>query len=171
MAAVRGTFLDFKDDPFYTARDEDAARWIADGLLVIGSDGKILDFGPYATLAPKYPGVKTTTYGPGILITPGLIDSHIHYVQSRVTAAYGLHKCAAALPRGRTRARPPSYRGKAGESARTLPPPPAITRQVPTAPARLPAAGRSGCRRTSSPRRSTARTANTRAPSQPSSST
>ncbi|KAF8062979.1 guaD [Scenedesmus sp. PABB004] len=72
VTAVRGAFLDYLDDPFY--------------------NGTILAFGPYAEVSPKFPGVPTTAYKEGNVIMPGFIDTHVHYVQSRVTGAYGLHK-------------------------------------------------------------------------------
>lgn len=92
-SAVRGAFLDYLDDPFYVD-EEKAVRFVPDGLLVMSDAGKILAFGNYSDIAPKYPGVPITTYKQGNIIMPGFIDTHVHYVQSRVTGAYGLHKCA-----------------------------------------------------------------------------
>ena len=86
MKAVRGSFLDFLADPFY--RDEEqAVRFIPDGLLVIDGE-RIKDFGPAAEIGKAYAGVETVTYRDR-LITPGLIDTHIHYPQTEVIAAYG----------------------------------------------------------------------------------
>ncbi len=84
---VRGAFLDFIKDPFYTKTDEEATRYTPDGLLVL-EDGKIKDFGSYAKLQAKYPGLKITSYADR-LIMPGFVDCHIHYPQTKVIAEYG----------------------------------------------------------------------------------
>lgn len=86
LKAVRGSFLDLVDDPFYVPETE-SARWISDGLLVI-ENGKIKELDTYAKLQPKYAGLAITDYR-GFLITPGFIDLHIHYPQSEMVAAYG----------------------------------------------------------------------------------
>ena len=86
MKAVRGSFLDFVADPFY--RDEEqTVRFLPDGLLVIDGE-RIKDFGPAAEIGEAYQGVETVVYCDR-LITPGLIDSHIHYPQTEMIAAYG----------------------------------------------------------------------------------
>ena len=48
LKAIRGSFLDFIDDPFYGS-EIDSVRYLADGLLVL-ADGKIRAFGPFAEL-------------------------------------------------------------------------------------------------------------------------
>ncbi|WP_374849906.1 guanine deaminase [Herbiconiux liangxiaofengii] len=86
--AVRGTFLDFIDDPYRHVGDEAAAtRFEADGLLVV-DDGIIVDFGAYDTVAPRHPGVEITEIRDRIIL-PGFIDGHIHLPQTRVLGAYG----------------------------------------------------------------------------------
>ncbi len=87
LSGVRGAFLDFTKDPFYTKEDKDAARYLPDGLLVM-EDGKIKDFGSYSDLKNKYPALKITTYS-NRLIMPGFVDCHIHYPQTKVIAKYG----------------------------------------------------------------------------------
>ncbi|KQQ06058.1 MULTISPECIES: guanine deaminase [unclassified Rathayibacter] len=88
LTAIRGTFLDFIDDPWKHVGDEEAAtRFHADGLLVL-EDGIIVDFGPYAELASKHSGVPVTEI-PDRIIVPGFIDGHIHLPQTRVLGAYG----------------------------------------------------------------------------------
>jgi guanine deaminase len=88
MKVVRGTFLDFVADPFYRDEDE-AVRFLADGLLVIDGE-RIKDFGPAAEIGEAYQDVETVIYSDR-LITPGLIDTHIHYPQTEAIAAYGEH--------------------------------------------------------------------------------
>src|SRR5262249_39418128 len=84
--SIRGAFLDLVNDPFL-ADAQECVRFVPDGLLVV-EDGMIRDFGRYADLAAKYPGLPVTAF-PDRLIVPGLIDCHIHYPQSRVIAAFG----------------------------------------------------------------------------------
>ena len=86
--AIRGAFFDLLDDPWnYAGKEHEAARFIADGLLVV-KDGIIADFGPFAALSSKYPDMPVT-HIPDRIILPGLIDGHIHFPQVRVLGAYG----------------------------------------------------------------------------------
>lgn len=86
LKGIRGAFLDFTGDPFYQAETE-SVRYLADGLLVIGN-GKIVDFGAYEELQTSYKEIPITTY-PEQLMMPGFIDTHIHYPQTEMIAAYG----------------------------------------------------------------------------------
>ncbi|PPS45945.1 guanine deaminase [Chroococcidiopsis sp. TS-821] len=86
LKAFRCAFLDFVDDPFYVSEAE-SVRYIADGLLVI-ENGKIKELGHYQSLESKYKEVPITAY-PGMLIVPGFIDTHIHFPQTEMIAAYG----------------------------------------------------------------------------------
>ena len=83
---IRGSFLDFVDDPFYKS-ESDSIRYLPDGLLVI-EDGKVTAFGSYETLKEQYVDSEIISYGDK-LITPGLIDLHVHYPQTKMIAAYG----------------------------------------------------------------------------------
>ena len=86
LKAIRGSFLDFVDDPFYVAEAE-SVRYVSDGLLVL-EDGKVKAFGPYDELQAEYEAIPTTVYADR-LIMPGFIDTHIHYPQTGIIAAYG----------------------------------------------------------------------------------
>lgn len=86
MRAFRSSFLDFVDDPFFVP-EADCTRYIADGLLVLEGD-RIKEVGPYADLQAKYAHIPVTHY-PGMLIMPGFIDTHIHFPQTEMIAAYG----------------------------------------------------------------------------------
>ena len=86
MNGIRGSFLDFVNDPFYHSL-EDSVRYFADGLLVL-ENGLIKAFGDYQTLKPQYPNLNLTHY-PQQLILPGFIDLHVHYPQTEMIAAYG----------------------------------------------------------------------------------
>ncbi|MBE9110056.1 guanine deaminase [Nodosilinea sp. LEGE 07298] len=84
--AVRGALLDFVDDPFYKPEAE-VVRYVADGLLLV-RDGHIEATGPYQELNSRL-GDRPLIDHTGSLITPGLIDTHIHYPQTGMMAAYG----------------------------------------------------------------------------------
>src|SRR5262249_21353173 len=85
---IRGTFFDFIDDPWrHVGREQEAARFTRDGLLVV-QDGIITDFGNYADVSRRHPGLKVT-HLPNRLILPGFIDGHIHFPQVRVLGASG----------------------------------------------------------------------------------
>jgi len=85
--ALRGRLLEFLDDPA-EAGAASSYRYHADGMLVI-EDGRITRAGAVADLlAELLPGTPVDHY-PDCLILPGLIDTHIHYPQTRVIASYG----------------------------------------------------------------------------------
>ncbi|MGB3296848.1 MAG: guanine deaminase [Phormidesmis sp.] len=86
LRAIRGSFLDFVDDPFYQPEAE-CVRYIKDGLLVI-ENGHVKAFGPYADLQSDYRQVPTEVYAERLMM-PGFIDTHIHYPQTEMIAAYG----------------------------------------------------------------------------------
>ena len=86
--AIRGMFFDFLDDPWkHVGQEQDAARFITDGLLVV-KDGRIEDFGPFTEVSARRPGLEVT-HLPGRILMPGFIDGHIHFPQTRVLGAYG----------------------------------------------------------------------------------
>ena len=81
--AIRGRLLDFIADPAEVG-EEASYRYIEDGAVVI-EDGRVASIGPAADLPADIP---VDHYGQA-LIMPGLIDTHIHYPQTRVIASYG----------------------------------------------------------------------------------
>ena len=86
--AIRGSFFDFTDDPWkHVGTEADATRFVRDGLLVV-NDGMIADFGAFAEVSKRHPGLQVT-HLPNRLILPGFIDGHIHFPQVRVLGAYG----------------------------------------------------------------------------------
>lgn len=66
---------------------EKAYRYFEDGGLVV-VDGKIVAAGPFDAVRSRYPDFPVTDYS-GKLITPGFIDSHIHFSQSEIVGMYG----------------------------------------------------------------------------------
>lgn len=86
LKAFRSSFLDFIADPFYVSESE-SVRYIPDGMLVL-EDGKVKELGTYESLQHKYAEISVTAY-PRMLIMPGFIDTHIHFPQIEIIAAYG----------------------------------------------------------------------------------
>lgn len=86
LKAFRGAFLDFVDDPFYVS-ESDSVRYLSDGLLIL-EDGNVKVLGAYDDLQAEYAGISITTYADR-LILPGFIDTHIHFPQTEMIAAYG----------------------------------------------------------------------------------
>jgi guanine deaminase len=86
LKAFRAAFLDFVADPFYQSEAE-SVRYISDGLMVL-EDGKVKELGTYDALKERYSDIPVMAY-PGQLIMPGFIDTHIHFPQTGMIAAYG----------------------------------------------------------------------------------
>lgn len=87
LKIYRGEILHFLADPAKTPLAQ-SYQHIEDGVMVV-KDGLIEQVGEAATLLPNLPkDVEVTHYTNG-LITPGFIDTHIHYPQSEMIASYG----------------------------------------------------------------------------------
>lgn len=86
IQAIRSAFLDFVDDPFYVC-ESNCVRYVPDGLMIV-ENGIISDFGSYDDLHDNYAAIPVTAY-PNKLVMPGFIDTHIHYSQLEMIAAYG----------------------------------------------------------------------------------
>jgi len=83
VQAYRASLLHFHADPAFS---EQSHSWHADGLLIV-ADGKVRAAGDYAALAATLPpGVDITDYS-GKLITPGFIDTHLHFPQTEMIAS------------------------------------------------------------------------------------
>ena len=84
VKVLRGRVLSFVAEP--QGRDDAASyRYVEDGAVVIGPDGKIIMVGEYnARAAAQHEVIDHRPY----LILPGFIDPHIHFPQMQVIASY-----------------------------------------------------------------------------------
>ena len=85
--ALRSAAVTFRGDPFI----EDPQRcltYLPDALIVI-DDGVITGFGPAAELLPGLPAGAPVTAWPDAIISAGFIDTHVHYPQTQMIAAFG----------------------------------------------------------------------------------
>jgi guanine deaminase len=86
--ALRGAVLTFTGDPF---RDgiEATQRYESDAIVAM-ADGKITHLGPAGEVRPKLPaGTEIKENGKDTLMVAGFIDSHVHFPQTPMIAAYG----------------------------------------------------------------------------------
>lgn len=87
LKAFRATLVDFKGLAHSSDQIAKQFRYIAEGLLVI-EDGKIRDLMPWSAQAEQQLGCEVIDLR-GKIIMPGLIDTHIHYPQTEMIAAFG----------------------------------------------------------------------------------
>ncbi|CAN5315814.1 guanine deaminase [soil metagenome] len=85
ITGYRSALLSVPHDP--RAGDPGAIVHHDDGLLVV-EDGVIVAAGDFATVAPGFPGLAVRHYA-GKIITPGFVDTHIHYPQTDSIASHG----------------------------------------------------------------------------------
>ncbi len=87
-AAIRGPVLTFTGDPFKEGLDHTMV-YETDAIVAFG-DGVITHFGPAGDVADKLPaGLAVRNYGPDALISAGFLDSHVHFPQTPMIAAFG----------------------------------------------------------------------------------
>ena len=83
LQAYRASLLHFHADPAFA---DQSHAWHEDGLLVV-EDGRVKAAGDYAALAATLPpGLVPVDYR-GKIITPGFIDTHLHYPQTDMIAS------------------------------------------------------------------------------------
>lgn len=87
ITAVRGKLVYFVDDPFLTDV-ESAFRYIPDGLLIC-ENGLIKSVGSYDSTKENLPEGTVPVHYKNHLISPGFVDTHIHYVQTEIIGAFG----------------------------------------------------------------------------------
>ena len=85
--AYRAALLHCLADPREVG-SEQCVEYFADGLLLV-RDGIIERIGPATELLPELPESCELVEYPDALITPGFIDTHIHYPQLGIIGSYG----------------------------------------------------------------------------------
>ncbi|QIA64957.1 guanine deaminase [Vibrio astriarenae] len=83
---IRSSFLHFLEDPAQVSDVQEAYQYFDDAILVI-EDGKVKSLQP--TLEADLRGFDNIVDHRGQLIIPGFIDTHVHYPQIQMIAAYG----------------------------------------------------------------------------------
>jgi guanine deaminase len=87
LTILRGSTLSFYADPFVEG-DDKSYTFLKDALVFL-EEGKITEIGTYQALKNQIPeGFEITDFS-GHLITPGFIDTHVHYPQTTMIGAYG----------------------------------------------------------------------------------
>jgi guanine deaminase len=84
--AYRAAILHSLADPAVVGVEQ-SYEYFEDGILLI-ENGKVAQVGAAAELLPKLAGIEVQHYRDA-LITPGFIDTHIHYPQTGMIASYG----------------------------------------------------------------------------------
>jgi guanine deaminase len=87
MEVFRASLLHFIEDPDKVP-EQKSYQYFEDGMLVV-NDGKIVAGGATKDIQPYLDKGATVTEYPDALIMPGFIDTHIHYPQTEMVAAYG----------------------------------------------------------------------------------
>ena len=86
--AIRGPVLTYTGDPFKSGLESTMVH--EPDAIVVMDNGLITHFGPAAKIQPRLPsGTEVRNYGKDALISAGFIDSHVHYPQTPMIAAYG----------------------------------------------------------------------------------
>ena len=86
IAAHRGEILHFLDNPGIAGQK--AVVHFPDGLLLV-KDGFVMDAGPFDSLRARISPDVTILHHRDALLVPGFVDTHIHYPQCDIIAAYG----------------------------------------------------------------------------------
>ncbi|ERH47205.1 guanine deaminase [Ectopseudomonas chengduensis] len=86
IKAYRAAILHSLADPAVVGVEQ-SYEYFEDGILLI-ENGKVAQVGAAAELLPKLAGVEVQHYRDA-LITPGFIDTHIHYPQTGMITSYG----------------------------------------------------------------------------------
>lgn len=81
---LRGRVVHTPKNPF---REASALQAFSDGGLAI-AEGRIAAVGSFAEVARQFPGARLQDCREGVLL-PGLVDTHVHYPQTRVIGAMG----------------------------------------------------------------------------------
>jgi len=86
--AIRGPVLTFTGDPFKDGL-EHTMVYEPDGIVAFG-EGLVTHFGPADKIKAELPpGCPIENYGTDSLISAGFLDSHVHFPQTPMIAAFG----------------------------------------------------------------------------------
>ncbi|WP_286916591.1 MULTISPECIES: guanine deaminase [Pseudomonas] len=85
--AYRAAILHSLDDPALVGVQA-SYEYFADGVLVV-EDGRISALGAASEVLPTLSDDVEVTHHPDALITPGFIDTHIHFPQTGMVGSYG----------------------------------------------------------------------------------
>ncbi|TEW54584.1 guanine deaminase [Psychromonas sp. RZ22] len=86
IVAIRASFLHFIEDPAKVEQVDRAYQFILDGLMIV-NEGKVQSLTLFTEEeAELYSNIEDKR---GKLIIPGFIDTHVHYPQTQMIAAYG----------------------------------------------------------------------------------
>ena len=81
--ALRAQILTAEARPRAGQPDEpQPLRYLEDGLLVLGADGRIVEVAPWA---PRE-GLRVSDLRPAVLL-PGFVDAHVHFPQARIVGS------------------------------------------------------------------------------------
>jgi len=84
--AYRAAILHSLDDPALVGVQA-SYEYFADGVLVV-EDGRISALGAASEVLPTLADDVEVTHYPDALITPGFIDTHIHFPQTGMVGSY-----------------------------------------------------------------------------------
>jgi len=88
VTAIRGPALTYTGDPFKNGLEHTMVH--ESDAIVAMADGKITHFGPANKVEAELPpNTKVRNFGQDALISAGFIDSHVHFPQTPMIAAYG----------------------------------------------------------------------------------
>lgn len=88
LKGLRGPMMSFNEDPFLVEDESRCYDYYEDGLVVI-QNGIILAAGEYSVIDPLYPELTDIETYKDSVIMPGMIDTHVHYVQSPMIGSFG----------------------------------------------------------------------------------
>jgi len=86
-SAIRAAAVTFRGDPFLL-EPTSCLVYEPDAMIVIES-GRITDFGPADVVRQRLTADVTVDEYPDAIVSAGFIDTHIHYPQTQMVAAYG----------------------------------------------------------------------------------
>lgn len=87
LKGVRGAMLTFKANPFLCPEEECFDYY--DDALIVMRGGRIIDVGNYVDVIKRNPAIDSIDVYSDVVIMPGFVDCHAHYVQSPMIASYG----------------------------------------------------------------------------------